>query len=395
MSNGVWLLSGMNNTTVEGSWFVGNTGVLTGLIVAENQETHIYILKSNFTKNLGAQRCLLKIAYGAKLRISNSNFNRNAGSKLIWATGDWVVCIVGSNFTNHFLTGGTLIYISNSNLTIRNSLFENNKQFNNGGVITGLQSKVLISQSKFINNNASVGGVFHITSGTTLHIKSSTFENISAGYGGVAYIQDSSAFISFCIFQFCSSVGNAGVLAAVNTTSLVITNCSFLSNKATYGGSISLQVNSSVELYNSLFEHNHAREGGAMKKFGAGNVSLDNCSFNNNTAPFGGSIYTLNSEILRISKGLCLQLQGTCIMIDCASLPPEQCKLYTNNFTIENRNITINSNKTKDFFNETIRNNMIQRLGKMTDPWVETPFASCKFCSFHAPVKLLCLIWKF
>ncbi len=382
LSRGVATASLNVTMKIENSTFVNNTATLTGVILAENNAT-VNITTSTFLENSGTQRCLFYMDSGTKLYVYSSNFHNNTGSRLIFTVGDAELYVVNCNFTNHFLTAGTLIIVKGSNLTIVNTTFQNNSQFNDAGIVAAsYYSHVFVTSSLFVQNSAAMGGVFWLATGASLWLNHSILINNTGGNGGVAFLHASSAMISDCMFENSKSIGNGGVLTSVNSSNLIVRNSLFVSNQATYGGCFCLEKNSSLEVYDSLFKNNYAREGGVLRKIGFGNVSIENCTFDNNSGIYGESIYSINMDTLRISQGLCIQANKTSIKFDCRD-GLNNCKLHTNNFTFINSNTTLNSRRNETFFQQARKNNFIDREGEMQQPWLETPFASCE--CFHLP----------
>ena len=63
-----------------------------------------------------------------------------------------------------------------------------------------------------------------------------------------------------------------------------IQNCSYISNKASYGGVFRLELWSSLTIHNSLFRANNASEGGTIDISKSSRVSIYNSNFTQNYA---------------------------------------------------------------------------------------------------------------
>ncbi len=389
LSRGIGSANGKINMTINRCTFENNTAALTGIILVQGG-ANLQVRNSIFMRNSGLQRCLLYIDFGVKLTVDSTLFSNNTGSKLIWTTSDADLCLTNCTFSNNALNPGSLIIVSRSKLIVTECNFKNNVQISNGGIIVGrYESKVFIKSTHFVGNSASVGGVFHLTTGATLWLESSTLIDNHSSNGGVAYVQDSSIVIDNCTFANCSSIGNGGVISAVNATTLHIKNCSFMSNNAVYGGCLHAERDTSLEVHNSIFYHNFARQGGVLDKSGSGNVTLQNTILKKNYHGSGEAIFIANTDTFRLAQGLCFQESSTstpCILFNCMSLSPQQCHLETYNYTFTSDATSINSKKNKDFFFEAQGDFFIQRAGHMENPWNESPYASCKHTHCHCLV---------
>ncbi|MBD2699665.1 VCBS repeat-containing protein [Spirosoma sp. BT702] len=81
-----------------------------------------------------------------------------------------------------------------------------------------------------------------------------------------------------------------------NSGSPSLINCSFIGNRATFGGAM-FNFNSSPSLTNCSVQSNTAtNNGGGMVNLSSSNASLVNCSFSNNTAANGGALNNSGSS---------------------------------------------------------------------------------------------------
>ncbi len=81
-----------------------------------------------------------------------------------------------------------------------------------------------------------------------------------------------------------------------NTSSPVVTNCTFTGNRAGYGGGM-LNYFSNPTITNCTFSGNTAGSGGGMSNWENSNLTVSNCIFGNNTsANFGGGMYNYDSS---------------------------------------------------------------------------------------------------
>ncbi|MCL2114611.1 MAG: hypothetical protein FWH29_00135 [Methanobrevibacter sp.] len=173
-----------------------------------------------------------------------------------------------SRFTNVFSGGqGGVTFTHTGPSTIINTIFENCRSSNTGGVIHNAGTNpVTIINSSFIGNNATSGGAINAASSGSIAIFNSTFTNNRA----------------------TSTTGGA-IHAASGTVN--ITNSSFNNNFATtQGGAINV-ASGAVNIVGSNFTSNVATTFGGVIGSGGGTVSISTSNFNNNNATqYGGAI---------------------------------------------------------------------------------------------------------
>ena len=130
------------------------------------------------------------------------------------------------------------------------------------------QSRVTISQCKFIDNRAMRGGAIYITSSSIITIQHSTFIRNRAGYtfsnfgGGSIYVSGSSSFLFIQQSRFMNNQlrnGNGGVIYVAGfNNSLSINQSEFINNRidhAGHGGAIYVNGgNNSLSIYQSTIE---------------------------------------------------------------------------------------------------------------------------------------------
>lgn len=156
----------------------------------------------------------------------------------------------------------TAIKLNNSEITILNSTFENNKGVN-GGAIMASNSITDCSLSAFINNNANHGGAIYISEGS-LNLNNNVFDSDSSSTnGGAVYLSNiSDAVIKRNVFWNNQSLADGG---AVYCTTFVhldrtkFTNNTYYQNTANHwGGAVYGSANSAFDIKNSIFWNNLA-----------------------------------------------------------------------------------------------------------------------------------------
>lgn len=259
------------------------------------------IVTSNTGYNGGA------IFNGGTLTINNSIFFDNIATERggaiyndydkVSSGGNANLTIINSNFTNNIGTWGGAIYDQNAvNLTIIDSTFENNTATasSGGSIYTGPSDKILINNSKFINNNANVGGAISCHSRNSSIINSIFINNSANVAGAMNLYGNSDGSIINCSFinNFASNYGGA---LRTYSSRTIINGSKFINNSATnYGGA--LYNYADLTIINSDFKGNNASYGGAYFNQGD-NSKIINSNFTNNLANYAGAIYNSASSL--------------------------------------------------------------------------------------------------
>jgi hypothetical protein len=222
------------------------------------------------------------------------------------------------------------------NVTITNLTMCNGLTANGGGAAINCAGNLTISNCLFKYNNASVGGAISTRQGSFLIIKNSDFignvASMSPGYGGGAIYNDQSTYLMLIACNFTSNTGNSGGAVSnagnvtvsdsnftnntannggalfnycstlpINGYTMIVNNCNFNGNCANgYGGAIT--SNGILNVDNSNFTGNNVNIsngiGGAINIF-SGNYTDTNSTFINNTACRGGA--TFSSGVITIT----------------------------------------------------------------------------------------------
>ena len=185
-------------------------------------------------------------------------------------------------------SGGAL-YLSDSRIAIRNSIFTGNKtELNTGGAIcASYTDNLAVKDTNFEGNiagnvrqNDARGGAILVTRGG-VQLENDAFTKNEGSTGGAI-----------------SSHWDYG-------TQLAIKNCQFTENKATNSGGALYSYGSTVEVRDSDFTGNNAANGGAVCMSGRYNIQPyyatltvhEGCTFTNNCVTGqGGAIYMENSS---------------------------------------------------------------------------------------------------
>ena len=290
-------------------------------------------------------------------------------------------------YNNRGIHGGVIYSNSKNNLSIINSIFNNNtalisidfckilmhsvgwsieenyfyhyksecdSPIGAGGVIYTKNTCILIKNSSFMDNSASIGGVIatqcdsftqlsNFISNVDLYIDNCYFYNNKAndtrfkddplylddykhfnGYnGGVIYGTYNKLYINASKFYYNKAINNGGVLYAKSNDGKIIDSVlnnnragtsggaldisknfiimrSIIShNSARYGGAIEYDsythyghIQDNFNIYNSTISNNKALNAGGAFNIGSGNVSIHDSNILNNFAPSGTTIHS-------------------------------------------------------------------------------------------------------
>ena len=245
--------------------FNANNGYLTTILVISydddrdlNKPSRLYMdncLFENNTARSNGAIYLDELGYG---EIYNSTFRKNTVTE----------------------KRGIVVLDAAYSALVKNCLFEENSVIRGGGIYIGVfdekyNSNVTISDCNFTNNKASE-------------------------YAGAVYANhgDTKVFNCNLINNTCSEKGGA---IYVKLESLRIYDSYFENNKAQYGGGVSSRANYTL-INNSTFIRNSAsmKGGGVYSKME--NISSADCRYASNTAPKGADVYgVFNVEVLESS----------------------------------------------------------------------------------------------
>ena len=206
------------------------------------------------------------------------------------------VSVTKTKFISNEAEIGGVLSAYKSIISISQCTYSNNRALHGGGVMATVESSVNIDNSIFSKNVAtherSIGGVMY-TSGGSFNITSSTFNNNSADGGGVMVTSGGSFNITSSTFNN-NSAAIAGGVMVTSGGSLNITSSTFNNNSADGGGVMSTS-GGSFNITNSTFNNNSANGGGVMYTSG-GSFDITSSTFNNNNATYGGVILTFDGS---------------------------------------------------------------------------------------------------
>lgn len=121
--------------------------------------SNLNITNTDISNNQVLFGAIISIVRSQPTNIEQLTMNGNFGGPTIQVTGSSIV------LNNSTLQGtkNTLLYVTKSNITVVQSVFQNGGSFNGaGGAIYCDCQNILISGSKFTTNIATSGGAIHI-----------------------------------------------------------------------------------------------------------------------------------------------------------------------------------------------------------------------------------------
>ena len=188
-----------------------------------------------------------------------------------------------SRIITNFGAVGGIIGANQSNVTIKQCMFEDNRVYNGKAFFSGQNSNIVVIGSTFTNMELIYGadypkgGIFHLNEKSSAIICNSTFFN------NAIRLPSGKSFLGGIIVTF----GN-----------LNITSCYFINNYNI--GAVHVQGDNKVNIERSVFTNNSALYGAVYVS--GGEVSISKCLFTANIAlNFGGAIHLLN-EATNISR---------------------------------------------------------------------------------------------
>ena len=283
-----------NNTAAQSAGVI-YSGIMNGLIVYGNT-----VFEGNQALNgNGGVMCV----YGmltAKNTIFNQNTSTSSGGAIYSSyTNETAktryVNVSDCTFTNNQATSGGAIALNASS-----------SEFVNGAIAT-------VTNSEFISNTAKSGGAISTDIKSQLTIKDSLFEeNISTSEGGVIYAEYESVVNIFGSTFNSNSSGSHGGVISLRSSYLNVDETEFLDNTSGASGGVvyvsylsSCEINSDVTITNSLIKGNHANNYGGAIYVTRRNIENDtqiltvkNTDFSQNSAGSNGGaiLFTGNSE---------------------------------------------------------------------------------------------------
>ncbi len=225
------------------------------------------------------------------------------------------VIISGNITTPTIIDGGAIdsvfhitsaVFVTISNVTVRNGLAVNGGGFvNDGGVLTVISSTIRGNQA---DNNG--GGIYNSGSNAVVNLtNSSLISNTALASGGAFYNAGSLALMNSTVSTNTAVIAGGGIIQVGG--SMVVTNSTLSGNSAANGGGIYNNISSAL-LTNTTINNNSAPTGAGIAQI-AGSVALKNSIVSNNVS--GG-----NCTGTIVSNGNNLDSDSTCNFLELSDL---------------------------------------------------------------------------
>ncbi len=243
------------------------------------------------------------LVYNSTVRIKNSYFRDNSADSSAGAiyTSYSNTSIENCTFDDNRAHLGSAVANEYGNLVVVDSIFKNNRA--GYGAIKGNEANITVSNSVFENNYAKYCGAAICLENTNLSVSSSKFKNNSAKSSGGSIYSLYSPDIRLTNSNFEDDFSNRlGASIYLEKSSIRISHSNFTDANAVFGGAIA-GLNSDIFLDSSLIKNCSAKfYGGALYSYG-GNISILNTDLKDNNADFGGALY-LNYGTLNIDSSV-------------------------------------------------------------------------------------------
>ena len=221
-------------------------------------------LKNIILKNGKSDRGGAIYTSKTKLTLKNCTFSYNRATEsggAIFAYLGSGVTIDKSTFNNNVATSfGGALYIYTAKLTLKNSVFKNNKIDSSkkagcGGAVYTYKKSSSISNCTFTSNTC-------LSKSLKSHKKATQYQ---FGGGAVFYSQGTSHTLTDCKFSYNKASNHGGAVYCLKSSKLTINKCTFKKNKVAFedGGAITFNGKKLI-IKNSKFIKNHAYEDGGV-----------------------------------------------------------------------------------------------------------------------------------
>ena len=334
--NGGAIYVDSSNITLQQCLLKRNTVTYSGGAIFMVKTRGIFV-NCTFEKN-SAESSLQRADYGGAVSaVDNSHLTMHqCGFKDNTATGTggatyiqnshslFESCIFeknNANSLNQDTRGGAITAFGfDTNISIKQCLFQDNSAVFSGGAIAITRSRILLlKNSTFVRNQVKTltghgyGGAIHLFGNKNLIVQQCLFKENTATYSGgaIMMVKTRGIFVN-CTFEKNTAESSlqrpdfGGAVCALDNSHLTIHQCIFKENTATYIGGATYIQNSHSLFESCIFEKNKVNSlnqdtrGGAITAFGSGtNISIKQCLFKDNSAAFsGGAIDIQHSRIL-------------------------------------------------------------------------------------------------
>ena len=381
------IFSSRSRVTIEKTKFEENSAKI-GAAMSSNEHSRITIINTTFVNNNASKFDLHDSCDGAVLvsddssllSIEDSYFKRNVGGAVqvadidsLFESESGVINITCTKFEHNIANwgGAVKVFTRGVTVTITDSQFMYNSA-HTGGAIYALASDVYITISEFIDNSAISGGALFERLGTAITTGAKLYN--SACRGGAVYISTLAEMTitdsTFIDNNAESSGGALYVQGATPQSRMLMDKCSFIDNKAKYGGVIyspgRKTMMAKITASMSTFENNTALQDGGVFRLHGFVTEIIHSEFSGNTAGSCGAVAYSSDGNLNMSKshfqlnkanatgGVIYTLRGHVI----ASFTS-----FTSNTAIQGGVVWCHEISNVTFNNVLFKNNLAERYG--------------------------------
>ncbi|MCK5052306.1 MAG: chitobiase/beta-hexosaminidase C-terminal domain-containing protein [Candidatus Cloacimonetes bacterium] len=217
----------------------------------------------------------------------------------ILATGPFAIHIQGSFFAEGTETDSISFSTINSNVIWRGFFFDETSDTEESII----KHCIIERSMNFDADEYTYGGAFYIYSFSNLTISNCRFENNAADMGGVFYLIDSSPQIKNCLFRNNIADNYGGVFSCRYNSNPIIEENLFIDNSAgSSGGTFYYSYSSGGTISNNIISFSSAQSGGAFYCDDSSPTILNNLFHNNSTYSDGCALYLTNSSTMDITN---------------------------------------------------------------------------------------------
>ena len=291
------LVKHVEKFVVEDTKFKGqeNSGTVLELI-----ETTAQIVNSTFVSNRNGtyRKCVL---FSPELAIGGCLPGESIGGAVI-ATNSTIDISQSKFKDNQADIGGAIFAEQHSIINMTRNVFVHNSPTFAGGVLFSDSSIITIEASEFHNNSATFTGGVLFSDSSTITIEASEFHNNSANFaGGVLLSNSSTITIKASEFHNSTSAIYGGVLVS-NSSIITIEASKFHNNSATFTGGVLVSNSSTITIETNEFYDNSATYGGVGSSEFQSNIKIEASGFHNNNATNQGGVLHSDNSIISIGS---------------------------------------------------------------------------------------------
>ena len=273
------------------------------------QSSTVTLTWNTFTNNFATFGGALLVEKHSTIMFSENVFENNSASfggtvYIMTSSANFI----SNTFSNSLATtsAGT-IYVRKCILTMVRNTFENSSAVDYGGVVfvASGSSNLTITENKFQNNTADLGGAINVVGNSTVNLTRNVFENNYAVEGGALLINENVILIvkdNIFHSNYADKYGGAAVVSR-NITGVVTGNIFESNSAANSGGALYVNRNCTLILIRNLFENNYAHSnGGAVIVARNSSVTIRENSFDDNSAVIGGAVFISDESRLTLAE---------------------------------------------------------------------------------------------